>query len=577
MAVSGRRVDEYKNSVSLGSAEDFEHLCDPCLTEKQQVEAHGFCVDCQEYLCRSCFKFHQKTKALKNHQLLDKDSGNLATVVASTTRPEVVTEKCSIHVNEVIKFFCPKHEELGCTDCMTMKHRVCALDYIPNKCGDIGNSEEYRDVTEKMDQKFKVIEKVLKSAKDSDLEIESCHDDIEKEIAKFRKEINTRLDQLQQEILTDASEIKSKRKETIQELIETCTRVSTDIKTLMTNIKDSKTKNDTGRIYIDLKRAKSILKTDAIQNAEKALESVGDSFKFERNKNLENSIMLKENNFGQLCMSKVTQRPRNTCVKLTLKEEINIKTRTDASFFKCCVNGCAVLSSNMVVFVETSRNKKVKVVDIQNSTVVCENELDSEPYDVVALSEILIAITLPEKKEVLILAVADNMPIVGRRNVTGVCKGITHHQEQTYVLCKEPASVLILDLMKNLKKKTIPLNEKMFKEPMYIAVGKESNCMYISDRVTCSVKSITLEGEITAEYQFEPNSIPKGLTTLDDGSLLVCCMGKEIIFRLSADLKQCLGQTHDVYGAQSICYNRSNREIYVGGYSCNSMKVFALK
>ncbi|XP_053391556.1 E3 ubiquitin-protein ligase TRIM33-like [Mercenaria mercenaria] len=141
MAVSGRKVADFQGSLSKGSAEDFDHRCEPCLAIGQQIEAHGFCVDCQEHLCKNCFAYHQRLKANKHHQLVNKD--NMAKHAVSK-ESDKCTEKCQVHKKEVIKFFCPKHEALGCNDCIVLNHRACDIDYIPDKCAGIGDSAEFR-------------------------------------------------------------------------------------------------------------------------------------------------------------------------------------------------------------------------------------------------------------------------------------------------------------------------------------------------------------------------------------------------------------------------------------------------
>jgi hypothetical protein len=46
--------------------------CDPCGMEEVEEEAQGYCKECGEYLCGSCFKSHSRNKASRNHTLLDK-------------------------------------------------------------------------------------------------------------------------------------------------------------------------------------------------------------------------------------------------------------------------------------------------------------------------------------------------------------------------------------------------------------------------------------------------------------------------------------------------------------------------
>jgi hypothetical protein len=59
------------SSVNKSSEEYYE--CDPCITVGDHNEAEGFCTDCNEYLCNTCFRSHSRNKASKHHILLRKN------------------------------------------------------------------------------------------------------------------------------------------------------------------------------------------------------------------------------------------------------------------------------------------------------------------------------------------------------------------------------------------------------------------------------------------------------------------------------------------------------------------------
>jgi hypothetical protein len=59
------------SSVNKSSEEYYE--CDPCKNAGDRAEADGFCTDCNEYLCSTCFRSHSRSKLSKHHVLLSKD------------------------------------------------------------------------------------------------------------------------------------------------------------------------------------------------------------------------------------------------------------------------------------------------------------------------------------------------------------------------------------------------------------------------------------------------------------------------------------------------------------------------
>ncbi|XP_053383696.1 E3 ubiquitin/ISG15 ligase TRIM25-like [Mercenaria mercenaria] len=538
MAVSGRKSSDFSGSVSKGSAEDFDHECEPCLAIGQQIEAHGFCVDCQEYLCKNCFAYHQRIKATKNHQLLDKWSTGKHT---SQRKDSVMcTEKCTLHGNKTIEFFCTQHDSLGCTVCITLNHRACKIDYIPDKCAGIGDTKEYRETMRNLEQKMKELDEVTKRANVEDKEIDTCHDKALQEIIKFRKEINDHLDQLQRKIQADIDKKKSADKQKVQEVIKICSNISTDISKLKSNLQDSKSSQQHGQLYINIKQAQSKLMSDEIQKAEKSLAQTKTQYIFERSKDLENAISRQEI-FGKLSdpTNLVTPKKKKPVDKLTYKDDINVRIKSDQN--DCYITGCAVLSSHKIVLADEN-NSKLKVVDRQSKVVIEEKSLDSKPWDITVLPQDQIAVTMPNRREIYLMSTASKLSII-------------HIQGNV--------------------QNTISLNNKVFDSPHYIVFNEDSRLIYISNYLTHNVVSITLQGDVSAVYEYKDVRKPLGMLMLEDGSLLVCCMFTGIIHRISGDLKQGQTMIDGLTFPRSICYNRHLQEVYIG---CeNQLKVFSLQ
>ncbi|XP_053384620.1 uncharacterized protein LOC123537365 [Mercenaria mercenaria] len=570
MAVSGRKLPDFQSSVSKGSAEDFNHGCDPCLIDGQHEDAHGYCVDCKEYLCKNCFKFHQRTKALNHHQLLDKT--NIDEYKSSSTTSQVCTEKCTRHTNEVIKFFCPEHKALGCPDCMIMDHRTCEIDYIPDNCAGIGDSEEYKGTMWLLNQKLKEIDSVIKKATVRDKEIDVCYDNLIQEIVKFRKEINDRLDQLQKQIEKEADRKKSDDKQVIKKALQTCTNVSADMNKLQSNLSSNNQSKQNGQLYINIKQAQSNLKSDEIEKAEETLGKTNMQYTFERNKNLEDTcILFKPNILGSLNLSNNLVMPRKEVDRIIGKEDINVRTKSDTD--ECHITGCAVLSSNKLVLADYNISK-LKVVDLQSKTVTEEKTLDSSPWDIAKMPRDQIAVTLPHNRMVIIIKAASNLSIVHRIPVKSNCYGITYHQDHLYVVCLNSNSVLVLDTQGTVWY-MISLNNDIFLDPQYIVVSEDSKHIYISDTSSHCIVSITLQGDVSTVYKHRKLFKPWGMLMLDDGSLLVCSYYTATIHHISGDLKK--GQIMiDSPFLCSICYSHHHDEVYIGCYG-NHLKSYSLK
>ena len=67
LAVSTKPVECY-DAPSTDQVTDL--LCDLCIHDDETVDANAFCCDCEQYLCISCQRVHQRGTTTKQHQVL---------------------------------------------------------------------------------------------------------------------------------------------------------------------------------------------------------------------------------------------------------------------------------------------------------------------------------------------------------------------------------------------------------------------------------------------------------------------------------------------------------------------------
>lgn len=74
-------------------------FCDLCKTAGDDIEAEGYCTDCDERLCGTCYKSHSRSKASKHHVLLDKDNmptGRANGALSPSTRMNISDQEADI-------------------------------------------------------------------------------------------------------------------------------------------------------------------------------------------------------------------------------------------------------------------------------------------------------------------------------------------------------------------------------------------------------------------------------------------------------------------------------------------------
>jgi len=119
-----------KNSIS-------QHKDQKLMCLDEENEAICYCLDCQEYLCETCAKFHQKAKGTKNHQQIQledmKNEKQFNSMLNSNSQLY-----CQIHGQKEIELFCDDCKEPICSLCTDTHsiHKVSSLSNI------IGNEKQ---------------------------------------------------------------------------------------------------------------------------------------------------------------------------------------------------------------------------------------------------------------------------------------------------------------------------------------------------------------------------------------------------------------------------------------------------
>ncbi|XP_045169721.2 transcription intermediary factor 1-alpha-like isoform X2 [Mercenaria mercenaria] len=131
-------------SLDRLSDETFDLLCSPCKRKHINKEADKYSVDCSDYYCSICVKFHEDIPALSGHKILDKGQFQHGT---SQALPMVPTERCDRHNYKPVDMYCKNHDDVSCSTCMAVEHRLCKdIFYIPEFIQNKANIPDPKDV-----------------------------------------------------------------------------------------------------------------------------------------------------------------------------------------------------------------------------------------------------------------------------------------------------------------------------------------------------------------------------------------------------------------------------------------------
>ncbi|XP_045184601.2 uncharacterized protein LOC123542702 [Mercenaria mercenaria] len=140
MEVSGRRLDTEEEITDQS-----KKLCELCEADDVITTANGMCRECEENMCNTCFRHHLKGKFCRDHVLTDFKTSFFIQEKA------VNVEKCTKHTDETIKFYCRKHDMVGCGECMIPAHSVCQPENIKDITIEFQTTEQFKSIMRKLE------------------------------------------------------------------------------------------------------------------------------------------------------------------------------------------------------------------------------------------------------------------------------------------------------------------------------------------------------------------------------------------------------------------------------------------
>uniref|UniRef100_A0A4W6BWY9 E3 ubiquitin-protein ligase TRIM33 n=1 Tax=Lates calcarifer TaxID=8187 RepID=A0A4W6BWY9_LATCA len=122
-------IDNYfvKDTTEATSTSD-EKAAQVCTSCEDNAGTIGFCVECGEWLCKTCVEAHQRVKITKDHKIRTKEDADAASDSVGTSGQRPVF--CPIHKQEPLKLFCETCDTLTCRDCQLLEHKEHRYQFL---------------------------------------------------------------------------------------------------------------------------------------------------------------------------------------------------------------------------------------------------------------------------------------------------------------------------------------------------------------------------------------------------------------------------------------------------------------
>jgi hypothetical protein len=203
MEVPGQRETKDKNIKPCSFCEDYDIT----------TNADGFCVECEVNICNSCFVKHKGRKNNRNHSLVSVDDSSSVKVMVGDTY-----ETCQEHDGEFVKFYCPKHDQVGCGECGVLNHNECKLEFIRDKVAAFSTSQDSRDIIQEITRCEKEVEDSALLLVINRQQIVDIYEQFVRDVDAFADHVIERIQIMKTSVLNQAMEVMLNDKKQMDEL-----------------------------------------------------------------------------------------------------------------------------------------------------------------------------------------------------------------------------------------------------------------------------------------------------------------------------------------------------------------------
>lgn len=551
--------------------------CSPCSHDNMYHDAAGYCIECSEYFCETCIKHHKNLKITKHHTMQDRRQ---MPKIKNYIPEEETIEICSLHPEELVRYFCMDHDEPTCSVCTTLDHRSCTeVLYIP----DIKSKETNKTCVNTIKHLNSLAGQFEKAQSDTEKNLKTLdimQSDYKQTLLKLHEDIVNLLRKLERDCVQKMEYLRESelgylaaRRETCQDAVKTLRQSATQLDVAKRNGIDNKVFLYIRKTAKQIKLYEAML-TDIDKKNQNALQ-----FKFKTDPKVKD-FLKDTSNIGRLA---IQQRPVRT---VTLLTQFKVSSRTD-NLDVSDVTGSCVMEDGRVVLADMN-NESLKL--IRNNQLVTQSKLSSEPWDVCAISAEQVIVSLPHEKKLQFLSIGPTIhPLKKIGHVASVKSsqyyGVAYHNNHLYVTCPkdEPPCIKILDMQGTELQQITGTNEdeSLFTDPRYISVGIDGKKIFVSDSGNNAV--ILLEqkkdGMENSVYEVPEGVTPGGISVQAEGDVYVSGYKSNSILRLSQEGEyqmDFIGSEGGLLQPQSICHSALNRQLIVTMQKTNLVKVFQL-
>ncbi|XP_060600979.1 uncharacterized protein LOC132754381 [Ruditapes philippinarum] len=560
---TGQQID-----TDILSDEIFDVLCSMCRNEGRNTEGEKYCVDCHDYFCVSCVKVHSKVPVLAGHKVLDKSQVKSGT---SKAIPRAPAERCDRHSHKHIDMYCKNHDNVGCSTCMAVDHRLCKdTFYIPEFIQNNTYQVESRDIQTKLKEITKTLEKQADRFKQDKQKLLKRKAEILADIRKFRQEINDQLDKLEE---SSIDEIESKVN-CLEDKIENSLKQLQAYKSRIRSANDKLTSTNTSHseVFVNVKMGEDAanVANKYMEHAKKKKSTIED-IEFQPDRTILTQLEQKKT-IGTL--SEKPAKTADSLFQMKGNQSYNVKVKSDKD--DCNIRSACCMEDGTIILTDYN-NKKLKRLHRYNYTVTDFCDLPGGPWEVCMINNTQVAVTIPSKQEVHFISLERNMKTTNKINTDFKCFGLAYVNNNLYF--SDGVTSVYMYTLSGRKLKQFSKDQtgqKLLRNICSLAVNKDATRIYVADYYN---GLIVLDNNGQVITSFSDRQLKKATCCYltETGSVLVSGFDSKNVLQLTRDgelIGEVIKADSEKWDITSVCCNQQMTKMCISRYPDDNIEVF---
>ncbi|KAK3579274.1 hypothetical protein CHS0354_033352 [Potamilus streckersoni] len=550
---SGRKTSDLALAFPLNTVASFllsvknekaDFTCDPCRLGDKAITGEGYCLTCDETLCKQCIMYHRANKTMHTHEILNIDE--------LTSKPEYIiklskTADCPKHTDQEVAYYCKDHKILFCDKCQN-DHKGCfnKRDLLQHAREEI----EQGKIEEVMEQFWNLLEHLetfIRTNKENVKSLENQVEKVIKELQRIRNKFNETFDELETKVKQECERIYNNEASRVFQENERCKPIIASIRTsykLMETMTTYGLKSDFN-IYLTLNKMENHL--EYYNKSVKKYFSKKNFVTVELNEELKKLENLQKH--GGSLISVYEHQIDSPYKQLTVSSDdykitrIKVVDIRDTDARNTHYTGAAFSSTgDSYVLVDRENNKCLLFTSSNNC--ISQMELPAKPWDVCLCGENDVAVSFPEAKLVQIAKLKDGLFDSARMISVDIdVSGLAALDKDNLVFSGKLSGkycwgvIQTSDGGKKLSHFEIndseDLNDEFFHT--YLAVNTTMDRVYISCSGINTVYCYGLDGRVNFKYQNKDLNIPLCIDLDSENNVYVVGYRSPNIHQLSPD------------------------------------------